>query len=316
MNTENRSFPAKIMLFGEYSLMQGSAAITVPFDRFGARLSFSGNPDKQFSGRHLREFYSFLEEGLPGVREFKKIIDLKRFNDDLQKGIYLDSDIPAGQGLGSSGALVAAVWSEYAFEPGDIRPGTFTERITMLREVLSDMEAFFHGSSSGIDPLTSYAGYPVVYSAEKPLQEGLANGFSTYGQNGCIFLMQSGLKRKTSHLIQLYKGKLENETFRQELQGRYIPLCNDCIKALQLSSSNLEELFRSLSELQFELFPEMIPDVMKPSWQSGLDKGTYSLKLCGAGGGGFFLGYSSDPEIISGNAAINGMQIQLIKKSF
>ena len=31
-----------------------------------------------------------------------------------------------------------------------------------------------------------------------------------------------------------------------------------------------------------------------PAWQWGLDSGKFQLKLCGSGGGGFLLGFTTD----------------------
>lgn len=38
----------------------------------------------------------------------------------------------------------------------------------------------------------------------------------------------------------------------------------------------------------------MIPENFMPAWQWGLDSGIFQLKLCGSGGGGFLLGFTTD----------------------
>jgi mevalonate kinase len=38
----------------------------------------------------------------------------------------------------------------------------------------------------------------------------------------------------------------------------------------------------------------MIPDSIRPVWEQGLKSGAYTLKLCGAGGGGFLLGIAQN----------------------
>ena len=40
----------------------------------------------------------------------------------------------------------------------------------------------------------------------------------------------------------------------------------------------------------------MIPDFLQKKWANGLESELYCLKLCGAGGGGFLLGMTSDFE--------------------
>ncbi len=40
----------------------------------------------------------------------------------------------------------------------------------------------------------------------------------------------------------------------------------------------------------------MIPDVFRSIWLDGLSGDLYKLKLCGAGGGGFILGFTQNWE--------------------
>ena len=102
------SFSAKVMLFGEYSILLGSPALSVPFDYFSAGLRIpSDNKDRDFlkqqeSNRILREFYdrSLSKSGL-----FSDILDLEHLRDELDSGLYLDSTIPEKYGVGSSGAI-------------------------------------------------------------------------------------------------------------------------------------------------------------------------------------------------------------------
>jgi mevalonate kinase len=54
---------------------------------------------------------------------------------------------------------------------------------------------------------------------------------------------------------------------------------------------------KQLSLLQYENFKEMIPTPIATIWKEGLDSGAYSIKLCGAGGGGYFMGFG-DPSSI------------------
>ena len=82
-------------------------------------------------------------------------------------GLYFESSIPQSYGIGSSGALCAAIYARYTTEL--IPPsGSITQKdIKELRHIFSGIESFFHGKSSGIDPLSCYmralkAGFRVV----------------------------------------------------------------------------------------------------------------------------------------------------------
>jgi mevalonate kinase len=41
---------------------------------------------------------------------------------------------------------------------------------------------------------------------------------------------------------------------------------------------------------------KMIPDEILELWNKGIQSDLFSLKLCGAGGGGFMLGFCNDKE--------------------
>ena len=61
-------------------------------------------------------------------------------------------------------------------------------------------------------------------------------------------------------------------------------LANGDVEAL------LKEL-RNISVIQWEAMEAMIPEEVRPFWYKGLESGDFSMKLCGAGGGGFLLFY-------------------------
>src|SRR5690242_20746449 len=59
-------------------------------------------------------------------------LDLAALENDLNKGLYFDSSIPQGFGVGSSGALVAAIYDQYCknkIEEKDIRSEEHTSEL-------------------------------------------------------------------------------------------------------------------------------------------------------------------------------------------
>jgi mevalonate kinase len=60
------------------------------------------------------------------------------------------------------------------------------------------------------------------------------------------------------------------------------------------------ENLNAVSRLQLEYFTPMVPANMRELWEAGLDSGKYTLKICGAGGGGFMLGFCKHPDDIAG----------------
>jgi len=133
----DRIFSSKLLLFGEYSVIIGRRALAIPLSSFRGMWKFGeGDPKELFL------FSEFLEKS--GDFDF---LDVQSFKRDLEKGLFFDSDIPLGYGMGSSGALVAGVFFRYASKT-EIEPAR-------LKILLGKMENFFHGSSSGLDPLVS-----------------------------------------------------------------------------------------------------------------------------------------------------------------
>ena len=70
-----------------------------------------------------------------------------------------------------------------------------------------------------------------------------------------------------------------------------IPNTNQCIFSfLEGRMETLFEHFRELSHFQINFFTPMVPSLLRDLWREGLDRDDYYLKLCGAGGGGLFIG--------------------------
>ena len=164
MNNE-QSFNSKILLFGEYSIIQDSMGLTLPYNEFNGKLTFNENEKKeQFvieSNEHLVEFANYLQKLLVS-KQLECDFDIDSFKNDIKKGMYFQSTIPQGFGVGSSGALVAAVYGKYTKNKIEIDSAPNKETILNLKAILAKMESHFHGSSSGVDPLICYLNLPLT----------------------------------------------------------------------------------------------------------------------------------------------------------
>ena len=65
----------------------------------------------------------------------------------------------------------------------------------------------------------------------------------------------------------------------------------------------------NISLFQHRFFPEAIPLSFKNIWLEGLAGNDYKLKLCGAGGGGFILGFTKNLNLTKEILAKSGFQI-------
>ncbi len=160
------SYSAKLLLFGEYSILLGSRALSIPYPRFSGRLvPPHGTPlagKELLSNKELKKFLSFLKEK---PDHFSLMMDLNAFEEEVERGLFFDSDIPVGYGIGSSGAICAAVYERFGTHqiPGGMDGG---EAMAHVKKRLGTMESFFHGKSSGFDPLVIYYNRPLTIAGD------------------------------------------------------------------------------------------------------------------------------------------------------
>src|SRR5690606_20345433 len=113
------NFNSKILLFGEYSLMHNSMALSIPFQAFEGALTFEPkklNAEQAIeSNEHLRTYAKFLRE-MVEQNKFNFAFDIEQLEKDIDDKIVFDSSIPQGYGVGSSGALVAALYDQYVLD--------------------------------------------------------------------------------------------------------------------------------------------------------------------------------------------------------
>lgn len=297
--THKDLFYSKVMLFGEYSIIMGSMGLTIPFSHFNGQLAFVNDnsyTDLAFaksSNKHLTDFCAYIDQQQGnGLR----VIDTEALGRDLAKGIIFESSIPESYGLGSSGALVAAVYSKYAV--ARIMPNVLMaqEQLASLKQSFAFLESYFHGKSSGIDPLICYLNHPlciekgnVIRPVDLPMRQSDANM--------SIFLVNSGAPGKTAPLVQQFLQRMANANFADDFNNVYVPLVNGCISSLiQGEIERFTTDLKTLSAWQLTNFEAMIPKSVQPVWRHGIESGLYNMKLCGSGGGGYVLGFTNDYE--------------------
>ncbi|NQU34707.1 MAG: mevalonate kinase [Bacteroidetes bacterium] len=282
------AYNSKILLFGEYSVIKGSMALSIPFDKFKGQLLFdpsSGNKkSNHYSVVYLDEYLQFLEQN-----KFSNEINIEEFKSDINNGLYFECNIPISYGLGSSGAIVASIYNAYSTEEE-------THDLSLLKPRFARMESYYHGSSSGLDPLVSYINKPLLIDDYgKTSIASLSKG--DQNKNGSIFLIDTKTTGETQPLVNWFLEKYEDTKFRDKIQNQLVPLVNNCIREFLAGNhdSMIPEI-KTLSEFTYENFKPMIPDSVVELWKKGLETNNYQLKLCGSGGGGMMLGFTKDLE--------------------
>ena len=152
-------FYSKILLFGEYGIIEDSKGLSIPYNFFKGALKIPETPSEisKNSNSILFDFCNHLKQ-IKGLAD----LDLILFEKHLNKGLYFDSSIPKGYGVGSSGALVAAVYDKYSNNKITVLENLTRDKLLKLKTIFSKMESFFHGKSSGLDPLNSYLSIPIL----------------------------------------------------------------------------------------------------------------------------------------------------------
>ncbi len=313
MRKKQEIFYAKILLFGEYSVIYNSMGLIIPYSHFRGELAFM-NKDRYTDIDFAKQSNTQLKNYADSLLSLHKSgnlnvqLDLPAFIEDVKKGLFFESTIPQGYGLGSSAALVAAVYNRYAKNKVKSRKNITSNEILQLKSDFSELEAFFHGTSSGVDPLNSYIKYPVLMKGKQQF-ETVGIPRTDNGKDNAIFLLNTGKSRKTGPLVQLFLKKSKEKNYQKAIKEELIPLNNQCISSLlEGNLSEFRNVLKKISAFQLNYFQEMIPKTCTELWEKGLKTDDYYLKLCGAGGGGFILGFTGEydkvREDISGNGKI------------
>lgn len=288
-------FYSKILLFGEYGIIKDSKGLSIPYNFYNGALKVDKDPSEEAikSNLSLVRFAKYIEElqvANPKLVEF----DMEALNADIKRGMYFDSSIPQGYGVGSSGALVAAIYDEYAKDKITVLENLTRDKLLKLKKIFGEMESFFHGKSSGLDPLNSYLSIPILINSQDNIEPA---GIPSQTENGkgAVFLLDSGSIGETAPMVQIFMENMKQEPFRKMLKTQFVKHTDACVD--DFLKGDVKSLFgniKKLSHVVLDNFKPMIPAQFHKLWQNGIDTNDYYLKLCGSGGGGYILGFTQD----------------------
>ena len=296
MNIDERYF-AKVLLFGEYSILLGSSAISIPYRHFSAKFKFIDKIiDSQLylAGSSNKSLKTLADNYLIRKEYFETLLDLELFRKEINQGLYLESSIPTSYGLGSSGALCSALYGRFARNPIPSSKEINNNEILALREIFINMESQFHAKSSGFDPLVIYLNQPLWIDQKKnPVIISIPEKITKSGE--MIFLVDTGLPVKTRTLVSHFIERFSPQGHITSKGIQLISLTDRCINEFLYGEPSLFfHHLRVLSKFQLKEFDAMIPSFIRPVWEEGLSSGFFYLKLCGSGGGGFLTGFTVD----------------------
>jgi mevalonate kinase len=285
-------FYSKILLFGEYGIIKDSKGLSIPYNFYNGALKMDENssPSAVESNLNLMKFHQYLSN----IDKALVVFDLAQLEDDINAGMYFDSSIPQGYGVGSSGALVAALYDKYAQDKITVLENLTREKLLKLKAIFSEMESFFHGKSSGLDPLNSYLSIPILINSKDNIEATGIPSQNTRGK-GAVFLLDSGTIGETAPMVGIFMEKMKQEGFRTMLKNQFIKHTDACVD--DFLKGDIKSLFKNtkqLSKVVLNHFAPMIPKQFHSIWKAGIESNAYYLKLCGSGGGGYILGFTED----------------------
>ena len=304
-------FYSKILLFGEYGIIKDSKGLSIPYNFYNGALKVSDNlsAESQKSNESLGRFSNYLEN-LQQQQPELVTFDIARLKADIEEGMYFDSTIPQGYGVGSSGALVASIYDKYAFDKITVLENLTRDKLLKLKKVFGEMESFFHGKSSGLDPLNSYLSLPILINSKDDIEPaGIPS--QTLNGKGAVFLLDSGIVGETAPMVNIFMENMKQEGFRKMLKDQFVKHTDACVE--DFLKGDVKSLFgnvKQLSKTVLSHFKPMIPAKFHELWQNGLESNDYYLKLCGSGGGGYILGFTEDIE--KAKIALKGHKLEVV----
>lgn len=289
------TYPSKLLLFGEYTIIHNSSALAIPYPTYKSHWSdevlienegvenqgFENTIDEEFSKESLKKIF----EDLKKLKQPK--ILLSKMQQDMNQGLWFCSNSPLGYGLGSSGAVCAAIYNRYAAQKAT--------DLEQLKKELARLEQSFHGKSSGIDPLISYTNSPLWVHRDGRIEQVNLNNAPK--SNATIFILNTNQPRVSAPLIGFYMEQCEQADFFNRFVQPVSDAVERAIKAI--ITGNGDELMSAtalISVLQFMHLPPMVTEELRNIWMLGIESQDFYLKVCGAGGGGFVLGVAKDWE--------------------
>lgn len=290
---------SKIILFGEYAVLHKGMALVVPCDKYQGHFEFYGKSENNHnaleSNQYLKKFCAFVSSHM----DEKFVLKVKLFEQELKQGLFFRSNIPQGYGLGSSGALVAAIVLRYLVRAKNLKDdlkGLTIQKLQELKKSLGNLESYYHGVSSGLDPLSIILNEPILYKSKQDIVTAKLPKPSGKKEQ-IIFLLDTKFPRTTSKMMSLFNELYSHADFRREFEQHIALNNNGSIQNfLGAVDDHFYQSLHALSSFQLRYMGDFFPEPLRKEVAAGLDNGDYFLKLCGAGGGGFMLGFTQNWE--------------------
>jgi mevalonate kinase len=261
------SYPAKCILSGEHTVLNGGCAIVSPFKVYTTTLEYQDAPKLEMflnSRPFTKRVLNFLQNIALLPRTFSGILNV-------------NSNIPMASGLGSSAAFCVAI-ANFLVQKGYILSENFFE-------VARTCENLFHGKSSGVDIAGVISKNILLYS----MDNGATQFVPTW--KPLIYVSYSGVPSDTKKAVgkvQKYRNDFPNTNIDKNMESA----TQQIYKAL-LSldvKTRLKQLCEGINQAS-ECFEEwgIIGDFLRAHQNKLIQEGALVTKPTGSGVGGHVL---------------------------
>ena len=286
LSASSKKWGGKVLLAGEYTVTCGGAALAVCLGGLGGcwQMRASGQ-ERDLAWAKFGTW--ILGQDWPWFNQAKWKTEFKH--------LAWVSDLPQGIGLGSSGALCAAIYDRFAL---DDEVNILDD--ALLKARLACLEGYFHGVSSGLDPLVclrqkAYLVQDKLQSIALPRPWHLQKLASLSALSAAVpnfFLWDCGIPRQTKNLMPHFQKLGQSdpaavEELKLAQQNLALALANH-LKG-EPAYQDIFSSWHMVANLEAKYLAPMIPPIVQKFWPGE----NFQLKLCGAGGGGCFLGLAA-----------------------
>ena len=88
---------------------------------------------------------------------------------------------------------------------------------------------FFHGKSSGLDPLNSYLNIPILINSKDNIGTFRINT-KVHKEKVRFFLIDSGIVGRNSSMVSIFMENLKDNGFRTMLKSQFIKYTDACVE--------------------------------------------------------------------------------------
>lgn len=287
------SAPAKVILSGEHAVVYGKPALVSAVD---LRLKFGVDTlSRSYKSVESNQGILFINHK---IKDYLKKNKINFINNNYDYTVT--SEIPVGQGLGSSAALsVAATAAFLKFYTGKKFP----------KEIINNLayqgEKYFHKNPSGVDVSSSCFGGLIFYRKEFEFLKNISSlNFKipkTIENN--LYLIDSGKAAESTADMVLAVGKLYNK--KPKFVEEILASLEKVTKRMTMAIVKKDQDFLAKNILENEIYLELLGIVSKKTKQLLDELADYGVgKVTGAGGkkagSGFILFYSQKEKELKG----------------